>query len=87
MRLFELFRRPPPPSATVARERLQILFQHERAGRQAPAYLPRLQADLLRVIGKYVEIRDDKVSVNVQNGPGIFTLDINIEVPAEGAVH
>ena len=46
-------------TASVAKERLQIILAHERSGRSAaePDYLPDLQRELVAVIGKYVRIR------------------------------
>ncbi|WP_374358228.1 cell division topological specificity factor MinE, partial [Chitinimonas sp.] len=43
-------------SASVARERLQIILAHERAGRGGPDYLPALQQELIAVISKYVSV-------------------------------
>ncbi|MCG7977890.1 MAG: cell division topological specificity factor MinE, partial [Candidatus Thiodiazotropha endolucinida] len=43
-------------SASLAKERLQILVAHDRAGRDAPSYLPQLQRDILKVLRKYVAV-------------------------------
>jgi len=51
MRLIDFFRKnQKPSSASVARERLQILVAHERIERHANSYLPQLKEDLLEVI-------------------------------------
>ena len=40
-------------SASVAKERLQLILAHERNGRSAsPDYLPQLQRELVAVISK-----------------------------------
>lgn len=80
MRLLDFFRRQPA-SAPHARERLQILLAHERAGRQGADYLPALQRDLLQVIKKYVEIDDEKVQVMLDRSRDVSTLEVNIELP------
>ena len=43
-------------TASVAKERLQIILAHERSGRggSRPDYLPALQKELVAVISKYV---------------------------------
>lgn len=84
MRLLDFFRRPAPPSAPAAKERLQILLAHDRAGRSGPDYLPLLQRDLLKVIGKYVPIEENKILVQVGDVGGIATLEVNIELPPNG---
>ena len=45
-------------TASVAKERLQIILAHERSGRGARRsdYLPALQRELVAVISKYVSI-------------------------------
>jgi cell division topological specificity factor len=51
-------------TASVAKERLQIILAHERNGRQScPTYLPDLQKELLEVISKYVSVDLDDIKV------------------------
>ena len=85
-RLFGFFRTPTPRSADTAKERLQILLALERSGSAWPNFLPQLQEDVMQAIRKYVEIDNDKVSIEVERGPQVSVLDINIELPTpEGA--
>ena len=80
MRLFNLLFSPPRHSAAIAKERLKIVLAHERAGRSAPDFLPRLQKELIDVVGRYVEIRDDMIRVNLGKSGETSTLEINIEL-------
>ena len=80
MSIRDLFRRQPA-SASQARERLQILLSHERAGRDSPDYLPALQNELLAVVKKYVAVGDDKVQVQFDRGGDVSTLEVNVELP------
>jgi cell division topological specificity factor len=82
MRLFNLFS-PHRHSASIAKERLKIVLAHERAGRSAPDFLPKLQRDLIDVVGRYVTIRDDMIRVNLGKSGETSLLEINIEL--EGA--
>ena len=82
MRLFNLFS-PHRHSAAIAKERLKIVLAHERAGRSAPDFLPKLQRDLIDVVGRYVTIRDDMIRVNLGKSGETSLLEINIEL--EGA--
>jgi cell division topological specificity factor len=81
-RLFGFFRAPTPRSADTAKERLQVLLALERSGSAWPSFLPQLQEDVIKAIKKYVEIDNDKVSIEVERGPQVSVLDINIELPA-----
>lgn len=80
MSLLDLFRRRRP-SASVARERLQILVAHERAERNAPSYLPQLKNDILEVIKKYTDAGPEAVTVNVAKEENCEVLELNIALP------
>ncbi|PWC78274.1 cell division topological specificity factor [Azospirillum sp. TSH64] len=82
MSIFNFFRAAPRASAVQAKERLQIVMAHERAGRSGPDYLPMLQQELLAVIAKYVNIDENKVEVKLDRGGDCSTLEVNIELPA-----
>ena len=73
-------------TASVAKERLQIILAHERAGRNAaePDYLPALQQELVAVISKYVRINPQDIKVNLERQDNLEVLEVKIELP-EGA--
>ena len=80
MSLLDYFFAKKPQSASVAKERLQILLAHERAGRSGPDFLPLLQKELIAVVRKYVEIRDEMIRVNLSGeGANTSVLEINVE--------
>ena len=80
MNLFNLFRRSSS-SAPVARERLQILLAHERAGRDPSDLIARLREEILAVIEKHINVDRDKVKVTMDRGDSMSTLEIDVEVP------
>jgi cell division topological specificity factor len=85
MSLFDIFFPRRPASAAIAKERLQIVLAHERAGRDGPDFLPQLQRDLLAVIERYVEVRDDMLRVKVGREGSASVLEINVELGAPPA--
>jgi cell division topological specificity factor len=70
-------------TASVAKERLQIILAHERAGRSAaePDYLPALQRELVAVIGKYIKINPDDIKVQLERQDDLEVLEVKIELP------
>ena len=80
MRLLELLFPERRNSAGIAKDRLKIVLAHERASRDAPDFLPALQKELLQVVGRYVEIRDDMLRVNVGKSGDTSLLEINVEI-------
>ena len=69
-------------TASVAKERLQIILAHERSGRShQPDYLPALQRDLIAVIAKYIDINPDHIKVNLERQDNLEVLEVKIELP------
>jgi len=70
-------------TASVAKERLQIILAHERSGRNAgqPDYLPALQRDLVAVISKYIKIDVQDIKVNLERQDNLEVLEVKIELP------
>lgn len=81
MSLLDYFRTSKTSSASLAKERLQILVAHERTSRNQPSYLPQLQKELLEVIRKYVSVDQDAISVNFEQDDNQETLELNIVLP------
>ncbi len=78
MSFLDYFRSTKPTTASLAKERLQIVIAHERATRNAPEYLPLMQRDILEVIRKYVSIDDDQLSLQVEQDGDYEILELNI---------
>jgi len=82
MSIFNYLRRKTS-TASVAKERLQIIISHERSQRNTPDYLPKLQEEILAVIAKYVNISRDQVSVHLERLGDNAVLELNITMPDE----
>ena len=83
MSLLSLLLGEKKKTASVARERLQIILAHERSGRGAakPDYLPALQRELLAVISKYVSINAEDIKVHIERQDNLEVLEVKIELP------
>ncbi len=81
MSLLDYFKKSKPKSASIAKERLQILVAHERASQHQPSYLPRLQQELLEVVRKYVHVDQEDISVIFEQDDEQETLELNIILP------
>ncbi|MEY4979301.1 MAG: Cell division topological specificity factor [Pseudomonadota bacterium] len=70
-------------TASVAKERLQIILAHERGNRNldAPDYLPALQKELMAVISKYIQIHPDDIKVMLEREDDLEVLEVKIELP------
>jgi len=81
--LLDYLRGNEKKTALVAKERLQIILAHERAGRSpsTPEYLPALKAELLEVIGKYVHLDPDQIKVQLGKHGDYDVLELNVTLP------
>ena len=70
----------PRATAGLAKERLQFVLAHERMTRGAPDFLPKLQHELLRLIGTYVVIDDDTLKIAVERQGEAFVLGVSVKL-------
>ncbi len=82
MALLDYLLRRRRQTASIAKERLQIILAHERASRSAPDFLPALQQDILAAVGKYFTIQPDAVRVQIERRDTCAMLELNIALPA-----
>jgi cell division topological specificity factor len=68
-------------SADAAKDRLQILLSHERAGRTSPEFLPTLQREILEVVKRHMKVDAETVDIRIDRGDDLSTLEINVELP------
>lgn len=78
MNFFNLFRSKKPSSASIAKERLQIIVSHERRRSNTPDFLPQLQADILKVVRNYVQVSEDQIKLSVDRKGDSEVLELNI---------
>ena len=83
MSFFSFFAGEKKKTASVAKERLQIILAHERSGRSpsTPDYLPALQRELIAVISRYVHIDPGDIKVNLERQDNLEVLEVKIELP------
>lgn len=83
MSLVSFFLGEKNKTASVAKERLQIILAHQRSSHNAttPDYLPALQRELIAVIGKYINIHPDDIKVQLERQHNLEVLEVKIELP------
>ena len=83
MNVFNLFRRKA--TASVARERLQILLAHERSAGGQPELLAVLREEILAAIAKHISVDADSVVMRMDRGANVSTLEIEVDLPNEAS--
>ncbi|AFL50051.1 cell division topological specificity factor [Sinorhizobium fredii] len=84
MSIFRFFSKQT--SAPTARERLQVLLAHERASVGHSDLVAVLREEILAVIAKHVQVDGDKVTVKMDRGENVSTLEVDIEIPLNASV-
>lgn len=79
MSLFDFFK--GGGSAPVARERLQVLLAYERKNRGQPDLVAMLREEIMAVIAKHIQVDHEDVSVTMERGDTMSTLEIDIQIP------
>lgn len=70
-------------SASIAKERLQIILAHEHThtGSVRPDYLPALHRELIEVVSRYVKISSEDIKVQFDRQDNLEVLEVKIELP------
>jgi len=81
--IIDYLRGNPRNTASLAKERLQIIVSHERVANKANHdFLPQLEKELLAVITKYFPIARDQVKVQLARDGDLSVLELNITLPS-----
>jgi cell division topological specificity factor len=72
-----------PQSASVARDRLQIVLSHQRNEAGNTDFLPKLRNELLEVLAKYVHVDKEQINVQLQRTENRSVLELNITLPGQ----
>lgn len=82
MSLFDLIFGQKQKTASVAKERLQLIIAHERGGNNSKIdFLPALQRELIEVISKYTKVSIDDIKVSLEKKNQFEVLEVNIVLP------
>jgi len=82
MGMFDFFK-SKPTTASIAKDRLQIIVARERRVGTGVPYLAQLQQELLAVVAKYEKLDLDMVTVSVEQRDDGEVLELNIVIPED----
>ena len=70
-----------PKTASMAKERLQIIIARERNGRGGPDFLPALHKELIEVISRYTKVSPEDIKISLDRQGNLEVLDVNVVLP------
>ena len=88
MSLFNFFKKNRPSSASIAKERLQIIVAHRRSQGSQPHFLETMNQEILEVVKKSfaIDLADISADISRKGETEMLELNINLhskESPAE----
>lgn len=81
MSFLDFLRGQKKNSASIAKDRLQLILINERSNGRSPDFLQQMQQELIAVISKYVRINPDDIKVNLDRQDSLEVLEVKIEMP------
>ncbi|ANO35638.1 cell division topological specificity factor MinE (plasmid) [Vibrio breoganii] len=82
MKLLKLFRKEKNDTASLAKERLQIVVAEHRCGHSKASHIPQLKRDILEVLSRYFTVDEDMVDVNFEHDKDqLAVLELNVKLP------
>ncbi len=82
MNIISFFKRPTS-SAPVARDRLKLLLAHERTAVGNSDVIALLREEIVAVIAKHFPVAAEAITVRMESGDAISTLEVEVEIPTE----
>jgi cell division topological specificity factor len=70
----------PKNTASLAKERLQIVVSHQ-SRRGSPDYLNQLQQELIQVIAKYASVDHEQIKIEIERSGNCSILELNVTLP------
>ena len=70
-------------TATMAKDRLQIIIAQQRSESGNPDYLPALRKEILEIVAKYTKVKSSDVHVDLHSKDNNSVLELNVTLPSE----
>jgi cell division topological specificity factor len=68
-------------TASVAKERLQIIVSHESSRKSGQDIIKQLQKELLEVLSRYIHVDQDQITVQLERNGDQSVLELNVMLP------
>jgi septum site-determining protein MinD len=74
-------RETEPATAPIARERLQVLLEHERTSPNQPNLLTVLKDEIINAIARHVSVKPEAIKVRIERRKSTATMRIAVDIP------
>lgn len=70
-----------PRSASLAKERLQVIIAREGARTQNPELLHQIKQAVIEAVSRFVPVTNDDISVDLDSDRDMEVLSVNVNLP------
>jgi cell division topological specificity factor len=82
MSLFDMFRKRPGTTATLAKDRLQVIIAREGHGGASPELVLQIKQAVMEAISRFVNVSPEDISVERNSQNDLEMLSVSISLPA-----
>lgn len=81
MNIFDFLFARKKQSASIAKERLQIIVSHESTRQSGADIVQQLQKELIEVLSKYIKVDQNLIKVQLERNGDHSVLELNVTLP------
>jgi len=77
----DFFTKRKPPTANLAKERLQVIIAREGNRSSNPELIQQIKRAVLEAVGKFVQVRPEDIAIEVENQRDLEVLSVSVTLP------
>ena len=81
MSFLDFFTKRKPPTANLAKERLQVIIAREGNRSSNPELIQQIKRAVLEAVGKFVQVRPEDIAIEVENQRDLEVLSVSVTLP------
>ncbi len=81
MSFLDFFTKRKPPTANLAKERLQVIIAREGNRSSNPELIQQIKRAVLEAVGKFVQVKPEDIAIEVENQRDLEVLSVSVTLP------
>jgi cell division topological specificity factor len=77
----DFFTKRKPPTANLAKERLQVIIAREGNRSSNPELIQQIKRAVLEAVGKFVQVKPEDIAIEVENQRDLEVLSVSVTLP------
>ncbi len=81
MSFLDFFTKRKPPTANLAKERLQVIIAREGNRSSNPELIQQIKRAVLEAVGKFVQVKPEDIAIELENQRDLEVLSVSVTLP------